>query len=231
MEQNIQKNQEEKNEKNSTGLIIAIIAAATIILIAAIALVGKIIADKKIAEIKKEAKIAEQIEAEEYAEYEETKIKKTEIEEADEVPEKQIEDTQMPEDTAKDEEAPKTVEDASSAENSELKKMTENEFTLCWYNDKYLSLIPLMGLGTYETIIQNDNFSMGIISGLSKDDIKVYCEHKGEEGDLDLCGFTKGAMVTSEKEDAYSYQVSNKDGITAYISWADGVAAFTVGVE
>ena len=88
-----------------------------------------------------------------------------------------------------------------------------------------------MGLGTYETILQKDNFSTAIISGLTKDDIKKYCEHKGAEGDLDLCGFTKGAMVTSDKENVYSYQVSNKDGIAVYISWADGVAAFTVGEE
>lgn len=109
--------------------------------------------------------------------------------------------------------------------------MTDDEFTLCWYNDKYLSYIPLMGLGTYETILQKDNFSTAIISGLTKDDIKKYCEHKGAEGDLDLRGFTKGAMITSDKENVYSYQVSNNDGITTYISWADGVAAFTVGEE
>ena len=84
---------------------------------------------------------------------------------------------------------------------------------------------------TYETILQKDNFSTAIISGLTKDDIKKYCEHKGAEGDLDLRGFTKGAMITSDKENVYSYQVSNKDGITVYISWADGVAAFTVGEE
>lgn len=123
------------------------------------------------------------------------------------------------------------IEEVTSAEGSELKKMTDDEFTLCWYNDKYLNHIPLMGLGTYETILQKDNFSTAIISGLTKDDIKKYCEHKGAEGDLDLRGFTKGAMITSDKENVYSYQVSNNDGITAYISWADGVAAFTVGEE
>ena len=123
------------------------------------------------------------------------------------------------------------IEEVTSAEGSELKKMTDDEFTLCWYNDKYLNHIPLMGLGTYETILQKDNFSTAIISGLTKDDIKKYCEHKGAEGDLDLRGFTKGAMITSDKENVYSYQVSNKDGITVYISWADGVAAFTVGEE
>ena len=123
------------------------------------------------------------------------------------------------------------IEEVTSAEGNELKKMTDDEFTLCWYNDKYLNHIPLMGLGTYETILQKDNFSTAIISGLTKDDIKKYCEHKGAEGDLDLRGFTKGAMITSDKENVYSYQVSNKDGITVYISWADGVAAFTVGEE
>ncbi len=123
------------------------------------------------------------------------------------------------------------IEEVTSAEGSELKKMTDDEFTLCWYNDKYLNHIPLMGLGTYETILQKDNFSTAIISGLTKDDIKKYCEHKGAEGDLDLRGFTKGAMITSDKENVYSYQVSNKDGITVYISWADGGAAFTVGEE
>lgn len=123
------------------------------------------------------------------------------------------------------------IEEVTSAEGSELKKMTDDEFTLCWYNDKYLNHIPLMGLGIYETILQKDNFSTAIISGLTKDDIKKYCEHKGAEGDLDLRGFTKGAMITSDKENVYSYQVSNKDGITVCISWADGVAAFTVGEE
>lgn len=123
------------------------------------------------------------------------------------------------------------IEEVTSAEGSELKKMTDDEFTLCWYNDKYLNHIPLMGLGIYETILQKDNFSTAIISGLTKDDIKKYCEHKGAEGDLDLRGFTKGEMITSDKENVYSYQVSNKDGITVYISWADGVAAFTVGEE
>lgn len=195
MEQNIS-NQENKNKKNNTGLIIAIIAAVTVVLVIAIVLVGKSIANKKIAEIQEKAEIAEQVEPEDNTEVEEDEI-----------------------------------EEVTSAEGSELKKMTDDEFTLCWYNDKYLNHIPLMGLGTYETILQKDNFSTAIISGLTKDDIKKYCEHKGAEGDLDLRGFTKGAMITSDKENVYSYQVSNKDGITVYISWADGVAAFTVGEE
>lgn len=195
MEQNIS-NQENKNKKNNTGLIIAIIAAVTVVLVIAIVLVGKSIANKKIAEIQEKTEIAEQVEPEDNTEVEEDEI-----------------------------------EEVTSAEGSELKKMTDDEFTLCWYNDKYLNHIPLMGLGTYETILQKDNFSTALISGLTKDDIKKYCEHKGAEGDLDLRGFTKGAMITSDKENVYSYQVSNKDGITVYISWADGVAAFTVGEE
>ena len=198
MEQNINNNQEKKNEKNNTGLIIAIIAAVTVVLVITIVLVGKSIANKKVAEIQEKAEIVEQIE---------------------------------PEDNTEVEEESKAIKEATSAEDSDLKKMTDDEFTLCWYNDKYLNHIPLMGLGTYETILQKDNFSTAIISGLTKDDIKKYCEHKGAEGDLDLCGFTKGAMITSDKENVYSYQVSNKDGITVYISWADGVAAFTVGEE
>ena len=157
-------------------------------------------------------------------------IEEVEIEEAGEVSEKQVEENQTPEEIAEVEEVPKAIEEATSAESSELKKMTDDEFTLCWYNDKYLNYIPLMGLGTYETILQKDNFSTAIISGLTKDDIKGYCEHKGAEGDLDSCGFTKGAMVTSDKENVYSYQVSNKDGIAVYISWVDGVAAFTDGM-
>lgn len=136
-----------------------------------------------------------------------------------------------PAEIAEAEEVPSVIKEATSTENSELKKMTDDEFTLCWYNDKYLNHIPLMGLGTYETILQKDNFSTAIISGLTKDDIKEYCEHKGAEGDLDLCGFTEGAMATSDKENLYSYQVSNKNGVTVYISWADGMAAFTVGEE
>ena len=195
MEQNIS-NQENKYKKNNTGLIIAIIAAVTVVLVIAIVLVGKSIANKKVAEIQEKASIVEQVEPEDNTEVEEDEI-----------------------------------EEVTSAEGSELKKMTDDEFTLCWYNDKYLNHIPLMGLGIYETILQKDNFSTAIISGLTKDDIKKYCEHKGAEGDLDLRGFTKGAMITSDKENVYSYQVSNNDGITAYISWADGVAAFTVGEE
>lgn len=225
MEQNIP-NQEMKNEKNNTGLIIAIIAAVTVVLVIAIVLVGKSIANKKVAEINEKAEIVEQIEAENN-----TEVEKDEIEETGEVSEKQVEETQTPEEMTEAEDVPKAIEEVTSAENSDLKKMTDDEFTLCWYNDKYLNHIPLMGLGTYETILQKDNFSTAIISGLTKDDIKKYCEHKGAEGDLDLCGFTKGAMVTSDKENVYSYQVSNKDGITAYISWADGVAAFMVGEE
>ena len=225
MEQNIP-NQEMKNEKNNTGLIIAIIAAVTVVLVIAIVLVGKSIANKKVAEINEKAEIVEQIEPEDN-----TEVEKDEIEETGEVSEKQVEETQTPEEMTEAEDVPKAIEEVTSAENSELNKMTDDEFTLCWYNDKYLNHIPLMGLGTYETILQKDNFSTAIISGLTKDDIKKYCEHKGAEGDLDLCGFTKGAMVTSDKENVYSYQVSNKDGITAYISWADGVAAFTVGEE
>ena len=226
MEQNINNNLEKKNEKNKTGLIVAIIAAVTIVLVITIVLVGKSIANKKVAEIQEKAEIVEQIEPEGNTEAEET-----EIEEAGEVSEKQVEETQTPEEMTEAEDVPKAIEEVTSAENSELNKMTDDEFTLCWYNDKYLNHIPLMGLGTYETILQKDNFSTAIISGLTKDDIKKYCEHKGAEGDLDLCGFTKGAMVTSDKENVYSYQVSNKDGITVYISWADGVAAFTVGEE
>lgn len=225
MEQNIP-NQEKKNEKNNTGLIIAIIAAVTVVLVIAIVLVGKSIANKKVAEINEKAEIVEQIEPEDN-----TEVEKDEIEETGEVSEKQVEETQTPEEIAEVEEVSKAIKEATSAENSELNKMTDDEFTLCWYNDKYLNHIPLMGLGTYETILQKDNFSTAIISGLTKDDIKKYCEHKGAEGDLDLCGFTKGAMVTSDKENVYSYQVSNKDGIAVYISWADGVAAFTVGEE
>lgn len=225
MEQNIP-NQEMKNEKNNTGLIIAIIAAVTVVLVIAIVLVGKSIANKKVAEINEKAEIVEQIEPEAN-----TEVEKDEIEETGEVSEKQVEETQTPEEMTEAEDVPKAIEEVTSAENSELNKMTDDEFTLCWYNDKYLNHIPLMGLGTYETILQKDNFSTAIISGLTKDDIKKYCEHKGAEGDLDLCGFTKGAMVTSDKENVYSYQVSNKDGIAVYISWADGVAAFTVGEE
>ena len=226
MEQNINNNQEKKNEKNNTGLIIAIIAAVTVVLVIAIVLVGKSIANKKVAEINEKAEIVEQIEPEDN-----TEVEKDEIEETGEVSEKQVEETQTPEEMTEAEDVPKAIEEVTSAENSELNKMTDDEFTLCWYNDKYLNHIPLMGLGTYETILQKDNFSTAIISGLTKDDIKKYCEHKGAEGDLDLCGFTKGAMVTSDKENVYSYQVSNKDGIAVYISWADGVAAFTVGEE
>ena len=225
MEQNIP-NQEMKNEKNNTGLIIAIIAAVTVVLVIAIVLVGKSIANKKVAEINEKAEIVEQIEPEDN-----TEVEKDEIEETGEASEKQVEETQTPEEMTEAEDVPKAIEEVTSAENSELNKMTDDEFTLCWYNDKYLNHIPLMGLGTYETILQKDNFSTAIISGLTKDDIKKYCEHKGAEGDLDLCGFTKGAMVTSDKENVYSYQVSNKDGIAVYISWADGVAAFTVGEE
>ena len=225
MEQNIP-NQEMKNEKNNTGLIIAIIAVVTVVLVIAIVLVGKSIANKKVAEINEKAEIVEQIEPEDN-----TEVEKDEIEETGEVSEKQVEETQTPEEMTEAEDVPKAIEEVTSAENSELNKMTDDEFTLCWYNDKYLNHIPLMGLGTYETILQKDNFSTAIISGLTKDDIKKYCEHKGAEGDLDLCGFTKGAMVTSDKENVYSYQVSNKDGIAVYISWADGVAAFTVGEE
>lgn len=225
MEQNIP-NQEMKNEKNNTGLIIAIIAAVTVVLVIAIVLVGKSIANKKVAEINEKAEIVEQIEPEDN-----TEVEKDEIEETGEVSEKQVEETQTPEEMTEAEDVQKAIEEVTSAENSELNKMTDDEFTLCWYNDKYLNHIPLMGLGTYETILQKDNFSTAIISDLTKDDIKKYCEHKGAEGDLDLCGFTKGAMVTSDKENVYSYQVSNKDGIAVYISWADGVAAFTVGEE
>ena len=226
MEQNINNNQEKKNEKNKTGLIIAIIAAVTVVLVIAIVLVGKSIANKIVAEINEKAEIVEQIEPEDN-----TEVEKDEIEETGEVSEKQVEETQTPEEMTEAEDVPKAIEEVTSAENSELNKMTDDEFTLCWYNDKYLNHIPLMGLGTYETILQKDNFSTAIISGLTKDDIKKYCEHKGAEGDLDLCGFTKGAMVTSDKENVYSYQVSNKDGIAVYISWADGVVAFTVGEE
>lgn len=225
MEQNIP-NQEMKNEKNNAGLIIAIIAAVTVVLVITIVVVGKSIANKKVAEIQEKAEIVEQIEPEGNTESEET-----EIEEAGEVSEKQVEENQTPEEIAEAGEVSKAIKEATSAENSDLKKMTDDEFTICWYNDKYLNYIPLMGLGTYETILQKDNFSTAIISGLTKDDIKGYCEHKGAEGDLDSCGFTKGAMVTSDKENVYSYQVSNKDGITAHISWADGVAAFMVGEE
>lgn len=223
MEQNIS-NREKKNKKNNTGLIIAIIAAVTVVLVIAIVLVGKSIANKKIAEIQEKAEIVEQVEPEDN-----TEVEEDEIEETGEVSEKQVEETKTPETIAED--VSKVIKESASAENSEQKKMTDDEFTLCWYNDKYLNHIPLMGLGIYETILQKDNFSTAIISGLTKDDIKKYCEHKGAEGDLDLRGFTKGAMITSDKENVYSYQVSNKDGITVYISWADGVAAFTVGEE
>lgn len=212
-------------------MIIAIIAAVTVVLVIAIVFVGKSIANKKIAEIQEKAEIVEQIEPEDNTEADEAETEDAEIEEAGEVSEKQVEENQTPEEIVEVEEVPKAIEEATSAESGELKKMTDDEFTLCWYNDKYLNYIPLMGLGTYETILQKDNFSTAIISGLTKDDIKGYCEHKGAEGNLDLCGFTKGAMVTSDKENVYSYQVSNKDGITAYISWADGVAAFMVGEE
>ena len=231
MEQNIPNNQENKNEKNKTGLIIAIIAAVTVVLIVVIALVGKNIANKKIAEIQEKVEIVEQIEPEDNTEADATEIEDAEIEEAGEVSEKPVEETQTPERIAEPTEGTEALEDIATNETGQLEKMTDDEFTLCWYNDKYLNHIPLMGLGTYETILQKDNFSTAIISGLTKDDIKEYCEHKGAEGDLDLCGFTKGALVTSDKENLYSYQVSNKDGIAVYISWADGVAAFTVGEE
>ena len=231
MEQNIPNNQENKNEKNKTGLIIAIIAAVTVVLIVAIALVGKNIANKKIAEIQEKVEIVEQIEPEDNTEADATEIEDAEIEDAGEVSEKPVEDSQTPEGIAEPTEGTEALEDIATNETGQLEKMTDDEFTLCWYNDKYLNHIPLMGLGTYETILQKDNFSTAIISGLTKDDIKEYCEHKGAEGDLDLCGFTKDALVTSDKENLYSYQVSNKDGIAVYISWADGVAAFTVGEE
>lgn len=215
MEQNINNNLEKKNEKNKTGLIVAIIAAVTVVLVITIVLVGKSIANKKVAEIQEKAEIVEQIEPEDNTQVEEN----------------EIEEPQTTEENAEVEEVTKAIEEATAAENSELKKMTDDEFTLCWYNDKYLHYIPLMGLGTYETILQKDNFSTALISGLAKDDVKEYCEHKGTEGDLDLNGFTKGAMVTSDKENMYSYQVSNNDGITVYVSWADGMTAFTVGEE
>ena len=155
MEQNIS-NQENKNKKNNTGLIIAIIAAVTVVLVIAIVLVGKSIANKKVAEIQEKASIVEQVEPED----------NTEVE-GDE-----IEETKTPEEMTEAEDVLKAIEEDTSAEGSELKKMTDDEFTLCWYNDKYLNHIPLMGLGTYETILQKDNFSTAIISGLTKDDIK-----------------------------------------------------------
>ena len=163
MEQNIP-NQEMKNEKNNTGLIIAIIAAVTVVLVIAIVLVGKSIANKKVAEINEKAEIVEQIEPEDN-----TEVEKDEIEETGEVSEKQVVETQTPEEMTEAEDVPKAIEEVTSAENSELNKMTDDEFTLCWYNDKYLHYIPLMGLGTYETILQKDNFSTAIISGLTKE--------------------------------------------------------------
>ena len=87
MEQNIP-NQEMKNEKNNTGLIIAIIAAVTVVLVIAIVLVGKSIANKKVAEINEKAEIVEQIEPEDN-----TEVEKDEIEETGEVSEKQVEET------------------------------------------------------------------------------------------------------------------------------------------
>lgn len=68
MEQNIS-NQENKNKKNNTGLIIAIIASVTVALVIAIVLVGKSIENKKVEEIQEKAEIVEQVEPEDYYDY------------------------------------------------------------------------------------------------------------------------------------------------------------------
>lgn len=237
--QNEHNSSENKTGKISLGLTIAIIAAITVVIIILIALIGSRIANKKIAEIAEQSQmqVLDEIDEESIDEEPEEEMSFEEMP-IEEMPIEDDNDQNVEKDTTADagsgsgnDGATQPGKPVPDTDTSNLKKMTDDEFTLCWYNDKYLNKIPLMGLGTYETILQKDNFSTAIISGLTKDDIKEYCEHKGAEGDLDLNGFTKNAMVVSDKESAYSYQVTNKDGITAYISWADGVATFTVGVD
>lgn len=128
------------------------------------------------------------------------------------------------------EETNNTPDDTNN--DAESKQMTIDEFTLCWYQDPYLSKIPLIGMGTYETIVQAEKYSTAIVSNISKEQVKSYCEQTGSEGDLDLNGFTENAMRVEDSNDKYAFQVSNKDGVTAYIVWSsENIALFTVGIE
>lgn len=140
-----------------------------------------------------------------------------------------IPENTTPEYTVPEDEDNSTPYDANNE--GKAKKMTEDEFTLCWYQDKYLSKIPLIGFGTYETIVQAEKYSTAIISNISRDQVKLYCEQTGSEGDLDMNGFTENAMRVADSNEKYAFQVSNTDGVTAYIVWSDNVAIFTVGIE
>lgn len=213
---------------------ITIIIVATMILITIIVIVSIIVSGKKT-----EKKIMDSIETKNQSVLDDNEvediIEDSNIEEkykaVDEKESKSQgnEENSTPEQTVPEDENSSTPNDTNNE--GEAKKMTDDEFTLCWYQDQYLDKIPLIGYGTYETIVQSEKYTVAIVSNISKEQVKLYCEHTGSEGDLDLNGFTENAKRVADSENEYAFQVSNKDGVTVYVAWSDNVAVFTVGIE
>lgn len=213
---------------------ITIIIVATMILITIIVIVSIIVSGKKT-----EKKIMDSIETKNQSVLDDNEvediIEDSNIEEkykaVDEKESKSQgnEENSTPEQTVPEDETSSTPSDTNNE--GEAKKMTDDEFTLCWYQDQYLDKIPLIGYGTYETIVQSEKYTVAIVSNISKEQVKLYCEQTGSEGDLDLHGFTENAKRVADSENEYAFQVSNKDGVTVYVAWSDNVAVFTVGIE
>ena len=201
------------NANHITAIIVAAMILITIVIIVSIIASGK----------KTEKGIMDSIETQNQSSMYNPKI------EDNIITEEFVTENTIPEYTVPEDGASNMPEDANNE--GKAKKMTEDEFIMCWYQDQYLSQIPLMGLGTYETIVQAEKYSTAIISNISKEQVKLYCEQTGSEGNLDLNGFTENAMRVADSNEQYGFQVSNKSGVTAYIFWSDNVVLFTVGIE
>lgn len=201
------------NANHITAIIVAAMILITIVIIVSIIASGK----------KTEKGIMDSIETQNQSSMYNPKI------EDNIITEEFVTENTIPEYTVPEDGASNMPEDANNE--GKAKKMTEDEFIMCWYQDQYLSQIPLMGLGTYETIVQAEKYSTAIISNISKEQVKLYCEQTGSEGNLDLNGFTENAMRVADSNEQYAFQVSNKSGVTAYIVWSDNVVLFTVGIE
>ena len=205
------------NANHITAIIVAAMILITIVIIVSIIASGK----------KTEKGIMDSIETQNQSSMYNPKIE--DIIEDNIITEEFVTENTIPEYTVPEDGASNMPEDANNE--GKAKKMTEDEFIMCWYQDQYLSQIPLMGLGTYETIVQAEKYSTAIISNISKEQVKLYCEQTGSEGNLDLNGFTENAMRVADSNEQYGFQVSNKSGVTAYIFWSDNVVLFTVGIE
>lgn len=207
---------------NPTAIVIAAIIAVTAIVIAAIVIVaGR--GNKNSAKDKKEVAISDISEV-----GESNDIEDATMEPEDDVT---IDDDVAPEDevtpddgsASDDGTAPEDEVTPDGGGQGEQEYMSEDEFTLAWFNDEYISKIPLMGIGTWVTVVKDSNYTTAIIKDITVSDMEGYAYNLPENG------FSINAKVIKKSENEYSYYVEDKNGYYCTLAFADGVGLFTVG--